>query len=99
MIALAPVQRDLFTAPPPSFDGKTFEPEQDGARLNAQMRRVGALMADGQWRTLAEIEARTGDPQASVSARLRDLRKAKFGQHTVDRRRRSPGTFEYRVVR
>jgi predicted transcriptional regulator len=41
-----------------------------------QARRVIGCMADGAWRTLAEISAATGDPEASVSARLRDMRKA-----------------------
>lgn len=98
MITTAPVQPDLFTAPV-VFDGQTFEPERDGARLRAQLDRVSRLMADGAWRTLAQISESTGDPESSVSARLRDLRKPKFGQHVVERRRRSPGTFEYRVAR
>lgn len=80
------------------FDGQTYEHSKDSSRLAAQMNRVRELMADGHWRTLAEIEAVTGDPQASVSARLRDLRKERFGQHTVERRRRGPGTFEYRLA-
>jgi hypothetical protein len=57
-------------------------------------------MNDGQWRTLAEIEEITEDPQASISARLRDLRKERFGEHEVARRRRGSGQrglFEYRI--
>lgn len=78
-------------------DGETFE-AIDYARLNAQARRVYDVMVDGVWRTLAEISERTGDPEASVSARLRDFRKAKFGTATVDRRRRGQdaGLWEYR---
>ena len=37
----------------------------DCARLEGQTRRIFNLMADGQWRTLTEIEAITGAPQAS----------------------------------
>lgn len=80
------------------FDGTTFDHDQDSGRLNAQLQRVRDLMADGQWRTLAAISVATGDPESSVSARLRDLRKARFGQRTVDRRRKSRGLYEYRVV-
>lgn len=92
---------DLFDyQEPASFDGWTFDPAHDHGRLAAQLGRVFALMRDGGWRTLEEIGAATGDSVQSVSARLRDLRKAKFGGHRVDRRRRgepSAGLFEYRM--
>jgi len=39
-----------------------------------QQRDVWLLMRDGHWRTLAEISAATGHPEASVSARLRQFR-------------------------
>jgi hypothetical protein len=54
-------------------DGATFDRKLDGKRLNEQTRRVFERMKDGTWRTLREIAAATGDPEASVSARLRDL--------------------------
>jgi len=40
----------------------------------------------------------TSHPEASVSARLRDLRKEKFGGHVVERRAVKRGLFEYRVI-
>ena len=80
------------------FDGRTFEPERDTERLAAQLTRVRVVMADGCWRTLEEIAAQTGDPPASVSARLRDLRKAKFGGYRVEREYVERGLFRYRVV-
>jgi hypothetical protein len=84
----------------PDFDGETYEPEIDHDRLGAQALRVWTVVSDAQWRTLAAIEQLTGDPQASISARLRDFRKGKFGAHTVERRRRDDqrGLFEYRVI-
>lgn len=87
------------TARLPLFDGATFDAAQDGVRLARQSLRVFRLMADESWRTLAEIEAATGCPQASVSARLRDFRKADHGGHTVDRRRVADGRgqWEYRL--
>jgi len=84
----------------PDFDGATYERAHDKARLTGQCLRVFTAMSDGRWRTLAEIEAVTGDPQASISARLRDLRKPKFGEYTVNRRARGPrenGLFEYQL--
>lgn len=86
------------------MDGSTYIPEFDRDRLNAQQLRVMATMLDGEFRTLGEIQhtgaARTGhvDPEASISARLRDFRKIGC---TVERRRRGDpkvGLFEYRVL-
>jgi hypothetical protein len=78
--------------------GPAYHPALDRERLQGQMRRVYRLMADGRWRTLAEIAEATGDPQASVSAQLRHLRKPRFGGHRVDKRRRSGGLWEYRLI-
>jgi len=33
-----------------------------------------------------------------ISARLRDLRKAKFGDRKVERRKAKPGLYEYRLL-
>lgn len=79
-------------------DGATFEPERDGKRINKQLQEVYAAMQDGQWRTLYRLHTMTGHPEQSLSARLRDLRKTKFGGYTVERRRAHGGTWEYRVL-
>lgn len=66
-----------------------------------QLERVRHLMADERWRTVDQIRLITGDKQASISARLRDLRKPEFGGHVVERRS-VPGTrglFEFRVIK
>jgi hypothetical protein len=86
----------------PDFDGETYERELDHDRLGAQLLRVFTLMKDGVWRTFAEIDAVTHDPQASISARLRDLRKKKFGSYLLEKRRRGEGRrglWEYRLVK
>lgn len=90
--------------PPETFDGDTFISTLDGDRLAAQLNRVRQVMLTrGGWFTLAELAALTGAPESSVSARLRDLRKPRFGSWTVERRRRGGvsqakrGLFEYRV--
>lgn len=83
------------------FGGYTYEPEFDSDRLGKQCKVVFKLMADSEWRTLREIEIITRYPQASISARLRDFRKDKFGGHVVMRRRRgdpSDGLFEYCLI-
>lgn len=79
------------------FDGSTYEALHDQERLNSQLWRVFRLMRDGEWRTLAEIARETGGSEAGVSARLRDLRKERFGRYPVARRRVDGGLFEYRM--
>jgi hypothetical protein len=79
------------------FDGETFDPVRDAARLTAQLDAVRELMKDGQWRTLQQIAAAVGAPEASVSARLRDLRKERFGAWTVERQHVGGGLFHYKV--
>lgn len=88
----------------PDFDGETYLRALDHERLAAQLLRVGHIVADGKWHTLRELSSRTGDPEASVSARLRDLRKRKFGGFTVERERLpgkdgKSGLWRYRLVR
>lgn len=78
------------------FDGPGIEP-QDEVRLSGQLLRVKALMSDGRWRTLRDIAERVGGSEAGVSARLRDLRKQRFGSLSIERRRVSGGLWEYRM--
>ena len=97
-------QSPLFTEnlkPSFKFDGPGLIPEKDFPRLNRQQQRVFDLMIDGKWRTLNEISRITGDPLQSISARLRDMRKIRFGGHAVDKRprgERSKGLWEYRLI-
>lgn len=85
-------------APAPRFDGPDVTPA-DTQRLAGHLARVRALMADGQWRTLAAIAAACGCSEASASARLRDLRKRRHGSHVIARQRTTqPGLFLYRMV-
>ena len=79
-------------------DGSTFDYLRDSARLGAEYKAVWDVMSDGLWHTLAELERRTGYPQGSISARTRDMRKKRFGSHTVERRYVSKGLFEYRLI-
>jgi hypothetical protein len=80
------------------FGGETFEPARDGSRLANQLADVRAYMSDGAWHTLAEIEEATGHPQASISSRLRDLRKRPNGGHTIDREYVCRGLHRYRLL-
>lgn len=79
----------------------------DEARHTGQLRDVYRTMRDGKWRTLWELRIDvatkfgTHYPEQSISARVRDLRKPKFGGYEVLRRPASEchndGLFEYRL--
>ena len=90
---------DLTPPPmPPHFDGSDIIEGFDLARLTYQIRRVYDAMADGNYRTLGELESITGDGQASISAQMRNLRKTRFGGHIINKRRRgleTSGCWEY----
>lgn len=80
------------------FDGAGYDPGRDNARLDGQLGRVFNLMKDEAWRTLRAVALATGDPESSVSAQMRHLRKEKFGSHTVNRRHVQNGLFEYQLI-
>jgi hypothetical protein len=84
-----------------AFAGSDYDPAMDDARLTGQIKRVFDCMKDGAFRTLGEIERIAGDPQASISAQLRHLRKERFGAHIVrkqPRGDRARGLFEYQLI-
>lgn len=100
-------QLALIPAPnqgPMQFDGSTFDASQDGHRLTTQMNAVREMMLDGQWHSIPQIalhlrRAGMACTEPSISARIRDLRKARFGNYRVERRREpGSGLFLYRVA-
>lgn len=80
------------------FDGADYTPERDVQRLTKQFRRVFDLMRDGQWRTLKAISSYTHDPEASVSAQLRHMRKPRFGGHTINKKYVDNGLYVYQLI-
>lgn len=81
------------------FDGKTYDQTKDCRRLMQHLVRVEELMKDGEWRTLSQVSAAVGCSEAGASARLRDLRKDRFGGFIVLRRRLFGGGLHvYRVT-
>lgn len=87
-------QLEIFTR----FDGSDYLPERDNERLTRQHDKVFNLMKDGEWRTLDEISEAIKEPQASISAQLRHLRKARFGGHTVNKVYQGNGLFKYQLI-
>ncbi len=84
--------------PKPRFDGSDYLPWRDDERLTGQLRRVWEVMSDERWHTLREIAEATRDPEASVSAQLRHLRKDRFGAHTVEKDHLGNWLYQYRLV-
>jgi len=80
------------------FDGADYHHDRDSARLTGQILRIYDLIKDAAWRTLPELSDATGDPPASISAQLRNLRKKRFGSHTVERRYEGEGLYSYRLT-
>jgi hypothetical protein len=93
-------QLNLLEQPPaaPRFDGATYDHAQDSMRLRSQLQAVRAVMSDGQWHTIPELARKGRGSESSISARIRDMRKEKFGGATVERRRITGGLYEYRLV-
>lgn len=98
---------DLFSYQPPplpdppakrAFDGASYEPDQDHKRLRKQLEAVRSIMADGEYHTLAELAGKVGCETQSASARIRDLRKPRYGSETIERKRIDGGLYGYKLV-
>ena len=95
---MKPMKQTLIDFTAARFDGDDYVHDRDHQRLSGQILRVYDCMLDATWRTLREIEESTGDPQASISAQLRNLRKPKFGGHKVERRYLGDGLYNYKLI-
>lgn len=80
------------------FDGSDYVASRDDVRLTGQLLRVWNVMCNGLWRTLPQIAEATGDPEASISAQLRHLRKPRFGAHKIEKEYIANGLYRYRLV-
>lgn len=83
------------------YNGPDYDPALDDKRLTKQTGRIYDVMIGGLWLTLFEIATLTGDPESSISAQLRHLRKPRFGSYIVNKRRRGlpgNGLFEYQLL-
>lgn len=85
----------MSTITAPTFDGATFVANRDHTRLSRQLLSIKAIMLDGEPHTLSELSAKVGCSEASASARLRDLRKTKFGGWDVKRKHINNGLHSY----
>lgn len=87
---------------PVPFSGFTYRRELDEARLTNLLRKVLWCLLNGEWWTLAQLRTGCGGSEAGISARIRDLRKTKFGGLTIQHRRQETnsrsGLWQYRLA-
>ncbi|MHB1910376.1 MAG: hypothetical protein ACYCQJ_16140 [Nitrososphaerales archaeon] len=86
------------------FDGAFYKRELDQKRLSGQILRVYEIISDGKARTVSKIREEIlekfgkDDPENSIQAELRNLRKDKFGGHAIRTWRvRDTGLFYYQM--
>lgn len=77
------------------FDGETFSFTEDSKRLSKQLDWVYSVMRSGRWYTLSRLAEVVHGSECSISARLRDLRKKRFGSHIIHTRHVAGGLWEY----
>jgi len=81
------------------FSGADYSEERDGDRLSTQLERVRDYMiGHGGWHSIRAIASSTGDPEVSVAAQVRNLRKPRYGAHIVERKRLG-GVYVYHLRR
>lgn len=84
-----------------TLDVNSSVPAVDRPRLTGQIRRVYDCLVEGTWWTLGELSRASKnlwgctDSEASISARLRDLRN--LHGYTIQKRRRTAGQYEYKL--
>lgn len=89
---LVPVQGDMFKPAPRNFVGAPV----------TMRHRILLVLMDGRWYSIRALTNRLNHPgctycQTNVGARLRDLRKARYGGYDIEcRRNPNTGSYEYR---
>lgn len=80
------------------FDGVTYQ-DKDYTRLSGQLLRVFEVMKDGRWYGASQLCELANVSPLSITARIRDLRKDRFGKHAIETKRANDtGLFLYRLV-
>lgn len=90
-----PKQLELTDSP--DFDGDDIDQDRDKERLTGQLLRIWEVIKYGNWHTLRGLAKSTGDPEASISAQLRNFRKKKFGSHKIEKEYIENGLYRYRL--
>ena len=85
-----------------TFQGSDYSAPEDRKRLGKQAVKAFEYMKDNGWQTLNSISKATSQPEASVSAQLRNFRKPKFQPvdaiYDVEKRYAGKGLWEYKLI-
>jgi hypothetical protein len=88
----------------PDFDGDDYVADRDNARLTNQIDKVRMYSSEnnaGIYRVneclVKQIAADLKQPEPSVSAQIRNLRKDRFGARTVNREYRGNGCYAFKL--
>ena len=81
----------------PDFDGDDYVADRDNARLTNQIDKVRMYMENAGYLTVKQIAADLKQPEPSVSAQIRNLRKDRFGARTVNREYRGNGCYAFKL--
>ena len=82
----------------PKYVGETYAKHLDETRLDTQIAKVYRMMKRSSWTSLAVLSTQCDCSEASVSARLRDLRKPQWGGHDIDKKRMEGGLWAYKMT-
>lgn len=88
----------MNTTPLTPFNGSDYDHDRDAPRLTEQIQRVFTVLSDRNWHALSQIAGITGDPEASISAQIRHLRKSRFGGWAIEKKHASHGLYLYRLT-
>ena len=81
----------------PDFDGDDYVANRDNTRLTNQIDKVRMYMENAGYLTVKQIAADLKQPEPSVSAQIRNLRKDRFGARTVNREYRGNGCYAFKL--
>jgi hypothetical protein len=81
------------------FDGVTISPQVDDGRLTILQGRVYSYLRSHDWVTLRQLSEACRGTETSVSARIRDLRKPRWGEHEIQACHASgDGVWRYKMI-
>jgi hypothetical protein len=71
----------------------------DRKRLKSQRSGVWNILRDHRWHPLTIFKQKVKGSDSSITARIRDARKKKYGGHIIQCARDAAGVYRYRLVR
>lgn len=75
-----------------------MDPATNPDRNDTIIGRTFEVMKDGQWHTLADISAITGDASDKIASRIRELRMPNYGNYNVDTQQVGAYTWQYKIT-